>query len=122
MRAPTVHYFLFLAVFMLAAKPFVGFSVIKDAARWPKLGIVMKSFTKRKIEYVEGGNFDISSVHKQLANPLVTLTVLFAVFLNLLFPFLFRKAKQVTAGLLSDIHLSLFPPLHKYLFSGQLII
>lgn len=123
MRGLKVHYFLFLAVFMLAAKPFIGFDAIKQISRSKvPAGVVVKAFTKRKQEYVENSVYDISAIQKQLADPLLALTVLFSVLLNTLFPSIFRKARQVTAGFLLDIHLGLFPPLHRYLFSGQLII
>jgi hypothetical protein len=122
MRALKVHYFLFLAVFMLAAKPFVGFNAVKLFSRGKTPGIIVKAFTKRKQEYVEDSAFDISAIQKRLANPLLALTVLFSFLLNSLFPSIFRKAREVTAGVLSDIHLSLFPPLHRYLLSGKLII
>jgi hypothetical protein len=122
MRALKIYYFLFLAVFMLAVKPFVGFSVLKHIRISKTPGIVVKAFTKRKQEYVEDSDFDVSTIQKRLADPILTLTVLFSVLLNTLFPFLFRKVKQVTAGLLNAINLSLFPPLHRYLLSGKLII
>jgi hypothetical protein len=123
MRGLKVHYFLFLAVFMLAAKPFIGFDLIKQIARGNNSSsVIVKSFTKRKQEYVEDSNFDISTIYKRLATPLLALTILFSALLNIFFPSIFRKARQVTAGFLSDIHLSLFPPLHRYLLSGKLII
>lgn len=122
MRALKVHYFLFLAVFMLAAKPFVGFSAVKQIASGKTFQIIVKAFTKRKQEYVEDSEFDISTVQKRLINPIVTLTVLFSLLLNTLFPSIFRRIQQVTAGVLSNIHLSLFPPQRRYLLSGVLII
>jgi hypothetical protein len=123
MRGLKVHYFLFLAVFMLAAKPFIGFDLIKQIARGNNSSsVIVKSFTKRKQEYIEDSNFDISTIHKRLANPLLALTVLFSALLNTFFPSILRKTRQVTAGFLSDIHLSLFPPLQRYLLSGKLII
>lgn len=122
MRALKIHYFLFLAVFMLAAKPFVGFNAVKQITRGKTPGIFVKAFTKRKQEYVEDGAFDVSTIQKRLANPLLALTALFSFVLSILFPFFFKKASQVTAGLLNAIHLSLFPPRDRYLLSGKLII
>jgi hypothetical protein len=122
MRSSKIHYFLFLAVFMLAAKPFIGFDAMKHFSNVQCPGIIMKAFTKRKQEYVEGSSFDISTINKRLADPLLALTLLFPALLNIFFPYIFRKSRQVTAGFLSDIHLSLFPPLHRYLLSGKLII
>jgi hypothetical protein len=118
-----VHYFLFLAVLMLAAKPFIGFNALTQIAKGKTPdGIVVKAFTKRKQEYVEDSNFDITTIHKRLANPLLAITVLFTCLLNTFFPFLLRKLQQVTTAFLSGIHLSLFPPLHRELLSGKLII
>jgi len=117
-----IHYFLFFAVFMLAAKPFVGFNAVKLFAKGKTPGIIAKAFTKRKQEYVEDSTFDVSAIQKRLTNPLLALTVLFSFLLNSLFPSIFRKARAITASILSDIHLSLFPPLHRYLLSGKLII
>lgn len=122
MRALKVHYFLFLAVFMLAAKPFVGFSAVKLIGKGKIPGVFVKAFTKRKQEYVEDSTFDISAIQKRLANPLLASTVLFSFLLNFIFPPIFRKDREITAGVLSDIHLSLFPPQHRYLLSGKLII
>lgn len=122
MSALKIHYFLFLAVFMLAAKPFVGFNAIKHIAGVKTPGIIAKAFTKRKQEYVEDSAFDVLTIQKRLANPILALTVLFSVLLNSLFPFLFKKGERVTTGLLNAIHLSLFPPVHRYLLSGKLSI
>lgn len=122
MQAFKIHYFLFFAVLMLTAKPFVGFSALKQMHTGSPAKIFVKAFTKRKQEYVEDGDFDITVVYKQLAKPLLALTVLFSFLLNSLFPALFRKVKQVTTGLLSAIQLSLAPPPHRYLLTGKLVI
>ena len=117
-----IHYFLFLAVIMLAAKPFVGFHAIKKIQSEKPIGICVKAFTKRKQEYVEDSSFDVSTIQKRLANPVLALTILFSGLLNVLFPLLFKKIGQVTSGLLNAIYLSLFPPLPRYLLSGKMII
>ncbi|MFA6086937.1 hypothetical protein [Mucilaginibacter sp.] len=122
MSAKKFCYFLFFAVFMLAAKPFLGFLVIKKIKDGKPIGICIKAFTKRKIEYVQDSAFDASAVQKRLANPLLPLTILFSFFLTTLFPSISGKLRQITTGFLSALHLSLFPPLHRYLLSGKLII
>lgn len=122
MRSLKVHYFLFIAVFMLAAKPFVGFNALEKLQKEKLSGIFVKAFTKRKQEYVEDSTFDISTIQKRLANPGLALTILFSFLLNTLFPSIFRKTRKITAGILSDIHLNLSPPLHRYLLSGKLVI
>lgn len=122
MQRLNIHSFLFLAVFMLAAKPFVGFNAIKQIEDSKVPTIFVKAFTKRKQEYVEDSTFDVSTIQKRLASPNLRLTVLFAVLLNTLFPFIFRKARQITTGILSDMHFNLFSPPHRYLLAGKLII
>lgn len=122
MRSLKVHYFLFIAVFMLAAKPFVGFNALEKLQKEKLSGIFVKAFTKRKQEYVEDSTFDISTIQKRLANPGLALTILFSFLLNTLFPSIFRKTRKITAGILSHIHLNLYPPLHRYLLSGKLVI
>ena len=121
MRVLSIPYFLFLAALMLAAKPFVGFHAVKKIQEGKPIRVCAKAFTKRKQEYIEDSAFDVTTIQKQLANPFLALTFLFTALLNILFP-IFNKAKQVTAGILSNIHLSLSPPLHRYLLSGKLTI
>lgn len=67
MRASKIHYFLFVAVCMLAAKPFVGFHAIEKHREVSLPTICVKAFTKRKLEYVAGSQFDVNSMQKQLA-------------------------------------------------------
>jgi DNA-binding Xre family transcriptional regulator len=122
MRALKIHYFLFIAVFMLAAKPFVGFNALEKLQKRKLPGIYVKAFTKRKQEYVEDSDFDVLTIQKRLSKPRLALLVLISYLLNTLFPSIFRKVKQVTASVLLGICLNLFPPLHRYLLSGKLVI
>lgn len=122
MRALKVHYFLFLAVFMLAAKPFVGFHAVKRMQQGKTARIFVKAFTKRKQEYVEDSAYNVLTVQKRLADPLLPLTVLFSFLLSTLFPSLFKRLQQITTGFLSAICLSLCPPIHRYLLLGKLTI
>lgn len=108
---------------MLAAKPFIGFGALRQIASGKNPGgVIVKAFTKRKQEYVENSNYDSSGIQKRLANPLLVPIFLFSALLTTFFPSIFRKTRLITAGFLSDIHLSLFSPLHRYLLSGKLII
>ncbi|MBD1386131.1 hypothetical protein IDJ75_12640 [Mucilaginibacter rigui] len=107
---------------MLAAKPFIGFNALEKLQECKLPGICVKAFTKRKQEYVEDSAFDISTIQKRLANPDLALTLLFSLLLNTLFPSVFKKTQNITAGILSHIHLNLSPPLHRYLLSGKLVI
>jgi GTP:adenosylcobinamide-phosphate guanylyltransferase len=100
----------------------VGFHLVKNLKEGKPIGICIKAFTKRKQEYVEDSSFDVLTIQKRLANPLLVLTVLFSFLLNALFPSLFKKVREVTTGMLAAIYLGLFPPTHKYLLSGKLVI
>lgn len=122
MRALKVKYFLFLAVLMFAVKPFLGFSVFEQIRLGTTAKIFVKAFTKRKQEFIEDGDFDISSVQKKLANPLLALTILFSFLLDTLFPAIFRRVKSVTNSILNNIRSGLLPPLPRYLLGGTLII
>lgn len=113
---------MFLAVFMLATKPFVGFQAVKNIQVGKPAAICVKAFTKRKLEYVEDSPFDVLTVQKRLANPLLALNVLFTALLNTLFPSFQSDARRVTNGFLLNIRLSLSPLLHRYLLSGKLVI
>ena len=117
-----IPHFLFLAVFMLAVKPFVGFNAFKGIEQGKTPRLFVKSFTKRKQEYIEDSDLDMSTVQKRFADPFVGLTLLFSFLLNTLFPSIFRKPQSVIAGILVNNHLSLFPPQPRYLLSGKLII
>jgi hypothetical protein len=123
MQLSKIHYVLFFAVLMLAAKPFVGFSAFDQIKKGDhSTRIIVKAFTKRKQEYVEDSAFDVSAIQKSLANPILPFVALFSVFLNTLLPSIFKQARQLTAGILSAIYLNIFPVLHRYLLSGKLTI
>jgi hypothetical protein len=123
MQALNFKYFLLLAVLMLTAKPFVGFCMCNHIhTAESETAILVKAFTKRKQEYVDGSELDITTLQNRIANPLLVLHLLFCFFLNSLFPAIFSSLKPVTNRILSAINSGLFPPLPRYLLSGKLII
>lgn len=122
MHTLNIRYLLLFAVLMFTAKPFLGFSLHNSLSRGNECSIFAKAFTKRKQEYVDGSEFDITTIQKRLTNPPIVLVTLFSFLLNKLFPAIFGSLKPISNGILSAIHLNLLPPLPRYLLSGKLII
>lgn len=123
MKPLKFKFFLFAAVFMFAAKPFVGFSFFnRIQPSWNDTTILVKAFTKRKQEYVEDSEFDIISIQQHLANPVTQVFLLFSFFLKRFFSTVSCSVKTVTNHMLTAIQLGLFPPQHRYLLGGKLII
>ncbi|MDB5117270.1 MAG: hypothetical protein JWQ79_2762 [Mucilaginibacter sp.] len=123
MRLLTVKIILFFAVLTFVSKPFVGFGITNHFPSGNQTtNILLKAFTKRKQEFVEGSVFNILNIQKNLANPPSGLFLLFSSLLSILFPALLCNSGKITNGILADIHCGLFPPRHRYLLSGKLII
>jgi hypothetical protein len=123
MQALKSKFLLCFTILMFAAKPFIGFGLynIIIADNGP-VTILVKSFSKRKQEFVDGSHFDIKAVQQRLANPVLFALLLFSCFLNWLFPFGLSRINALAGKTLSDIELKLFPPGHLYLLTGKLII
>jgi hypothetical protein len=123
MQLLKIKTFLIFAVLAFAAKPFLGFSIDSwILAGKTDTNIIVKAFTKRKQEFVENSEFDIIAIQQRFSNPFISLSLLFSFFLNILFPKALCFGKTVTNGVLANIHLSLFPPQHRYLLAGKLTI
>src|ERR1700761_4796210 len=97
--AQIIFYF---AALLLFAKPFWGFAVFSRVHPPHESNILIKVFSKRKLEYNEGSENDISAVQKKLANPITFLFLRFSVFLAVLFPAFFSKSNILTNGFLSN--------------------
>lgn len=106
---------------MFVAKPFIGFNSIANINQLKHLNICVKAFTKRKQEYVEGSNFDVSVLQKKLAEPLDLIVLHFAFLLSIILPFAFA-AKSISSRNLRALQLSLSPTRQSYLLNGNLII
>lgn len=114
--------FLLFAVLLFVAKPFLGFSVFNPLYHPAKHSILVKSFTKRKLEYAENSNFDIETIQKRLAKPLTWFTITFPFLLCFMLPIVFSIRANISNLFLRRIQLSLVPQEHSYLFNGKLII
>jgi hypothetical protein len=105
-RFKSVKVFLCFAVFLLVAKPFLGFSMFSRTHPPSRRSIFVKAYTKRKQEYTEGSKFSIESIQKKLSEPADQLRLRFIAFLSILFPFAFCKIISVTNGLIKQYNLS----------------
>jgi hypothetical protein len=118
-NAQIVFYFVALLLF---AKPFWGFAVFSRVHPPHESNILIKVFSKRKLEYNEGSENDISAVQKKLANPDTYSFLRFSFFLAVLFPAFFSKNNALTNGFISRLQLSLIPVRQTYLLTGKLLI
>ena len=120
-KLKTAKWLFAIAVLWFVAKPFVGFtfhtSNIKD-----QRSILVKSFAKRKHEYIENSKLDAKTVAKQLVNPPAKSILLFSCLLGILFPLLFRADLYIAGGFIRQLKLSLLPPSDPWLLHCQLII
>lgn len=108
-----------LAVMLLAAKPFLGFSMFSRSHPPAQNSIFVKAFTKRKQEYVENSKFDIIAIQKKLADPVNHLFLRFSFLLCLLFPLLFETGFSITKRFLNNFKLN---STQTYLLNRQFII
>jgi len=126
MSATKIKYLLFLALVMLVAKPFVGFTLRYEqyfrASHSGTPSILVKSFTKRKQEFSEDSEHNVVNVSKKLANPVLPVITLLAFALNVFLPRLFKPAKATTYSFLTAIAYGLYQPQPLYLLSGKLTI
>ena len=118
----SVKVLLCLAVLLLVAKPFLGFSIISRVHPPSEGSILVKSFTKRKQEYVKNSNFSITDIQQKLASPVNQLVLRFVFLLNILFPALCFAANLITAGFLNEFALRIAPRRPAYLLLGNFIV
>ncbi|WP_214072662.1 hypothetical protein [Mucilaginibacter sp. dw_454] len=126
MSATKIKYLLFLALVMLVAKPFVGFTLRYEqyfrASHSGTPSILVKSFTKRKQEFSEDSEHNPVNISKKLADPALPVIALLALALNVFLPRLFKSVKATTHSALAAIIYSLYPPQPLYLLGGKLTI
>lgn len=117
---------MFLALFMFVAKPFVGFTLRYEhffkTLHHHSQNILVKSFTKRKLEFSEDSEFSMATISQKLANPVLPTLLLLAFALNVLLPRLFKSAKANSYNIFADAIYSLYPPQPLYLLGGKLTI
>lgn len=125
MLHPQFKYVMILALIMFVAKPFVGFSLRYEhyfrALHHHAPNILVKSFTKRKLEVSENSESSMTSIGKKLANPVLPVLTLLACALNIFLPRLFKQSKAISYSALAAIFYSLYPP-PLYLLGGKLTI
>lgn len=114
--------YLFFAALLIVAKPFIGFSFFNRINVSLTENIIIKSFTKRKHEFVEGSSFDINAVQNKLSEPQIGFFYLFVGFLNLLFPTLLNQSDNIGSIALSNLQLRCFQSQKSFLLNGKLII
>lgn len=78
-----------LAVLLLVAKPFLGFSVLSQLNNIKSANIYVKAFTKRKQEYVDGSEYSALTFQKKLAEPVTQFLLRIWFLLNIILPFAF---------------------------------
>src|SRR3984885_12950469 len=94
-KLKTAKWLLSIAVFLFVAKPFVGFN-INPSSLTSEASILVKSFTKRKHEYVENSSFDAKTIQRRLADPINQLFLLFSGLLGILFSLIFESGFNIT--------------------------
>ena len=95
--------FLFIAVVMFTAKPFIGFSVCSHLQTIRNENIIVKAFTRRKQEYVQNGEFDVVAVQLRLKTPPQLVSVLYIDILNILYPVIFAVGKFCSKNFLAAL-------------------
>lgn len=121
-----IKFILLLAAIMFLCKPFVGFSLRYQhyfrQQQHCTSNILVKSFTKRILEYSERSEFNILNITKKLADPALPFIILLAFSLNLFLPRLFAAAKTTTYSALAAIAYALYSPRPIYILSRKLTI
>ena len=120
-KLKTAKWLFAIAVLLFVAKPFIGFA-LNPSNPFTQESILIKSFTKRKHDYVENSSFDAKTIQKQLANPVNQLFLLFSCFLGILSPLIFGAGFSPTDRVVRNIKLSLFPSSDTWLLNGQFLI
>jgi len=120
-KLKTAKWLLAVAVLLFVAKPFIGFS-LNPSKITLQGSILVKSFAKRKHDYVENSSFDAKTIQKQLANPVDQLFLLFSALLSVLFPVLFGAGFNITDRFIQKINRGLPPSPQTRLLNAQLII
>ena len=114
--------FFCMAVFLLVAKPFLGFSMFNRISHTHHANIYVKAFTKRKQEFAEDSVNNVETVQKKLADPVKALLIHFSFFLGLIFPAVFSLKSKITNSFINRLQLSLSPQRETYLLNSNFLI
>jgi len=109
-----------LAACLIVAKPFIGFVINRSHAT--AQSILVKSFTKRKQEYIENGGFDVKAVQRKLADPVMHVFAPFAILSGILFLSLVIDSTETVSRFFLITKFGLFPSTPVWLINSQLII
>jgi len=120
-KLKTAKWLFVVGVFLFVAKPFIGFA-LDPAQMTVTQSILVKSFTKRKHEYVENSSLDAKTIQKKLADPVNQLILLFSCLLSIVYPLTWRSLVDFTGQSTRKIKLALAPSNDTWLLNGQLII
>lgn len=116
-RVKTAQIIFCIAALLFVAKPFIGFGIYCHLKSPGKTNILVKIFSKRKIE---DDRSSMNAFKKALSERDANLFLRFASLLAILFP-LFFTVEEATGNRLRRFRLQLLPrPLT--LFTGQLLI
>jgi hypothetical protein len=118
----TAKIFFCLAVMLLVAKPFLGFTIFNNLGPSNRLSIGVKAFTKRKQEYAEDSENNMLSLHKKLADPVEDFFLRISLLLSIILPAVFNAADTITNSFLRNLQSGLLPREHTYLLNSSLII
>ncbi len=109
-----------MAVLLLVAKPFLGFSVTSQLNTIKGPNIYVKAFTKRKQEYVDGSEYSAETFQKKLAEPVARFLLRLSFLFGIILPFAFISS--VSKRALRWLHIN-FPPCEPpYLLNGSFLI
>jgi hypothetical protein len=118
-KLKTAKWLFAIAVLLFVAKPFIGFA-LNPSNPFIQESILVKSFTKRKHDYVENSAQDAKTIQKRLADPVNQLFLLFSfLFISAI---IFDGAFNITARFLQKIRRNLISSPEAWLLDGQLII
>jgi hypothetical protein len=120
-KLKTAKWLFAIGVLLFVAKPFIGFSLDLNSSM-SEASILVKSFTKRKHDYVDNSTQDAKTIQKRLANPVNQLFLLFSCLFSIISAITFDTTFNVTARFLQKIKRNLFPSPEAWLLDGQLII
>ena len=122
LRIKSGKVFLVLAVLLFVAKPFIGFTVFNQKHKLAAENILVKAFTKRKLEDTENNKSNISAILKNLRDPSIPFTLLFSYFLALIFPAVLTLGADITNRSLRLDQLALLSGRSAYPLNGKLTI
>jgi hypothetical protein len=114
--------FFFFAVLAFVAKPFIGFGMVNNVHPPAADNILVKIFSKRKLEYDENSKNNVLNVQKKLADPVQQFVVRFTFLLCLLFPVVFAEITGINNRFLRRLKLSLNLAQPVWLLTSKLLI